>query len=166
MDTPQPGLHLAQQRQLFFFRPGEAARGLPRWQFGLFNTGLAGATLTYPVAGMSWRWRHCHHQYMNVTLDSFTTEAIFKEVEAMMMNAPEECLPNEALWSDVTEKANGITRDRATSTLCLTFSILELSTNTTSCYFAMKEDSPVLLNSIVYRVVNGLLAPYLGLYPI
>jgi len=148
---------------LYFFRPGEAARSLPRWQFGLDQTGRCGATLTYPIEGMP--WRHCRTRSMDATLDTFTTSTIFAEVASMPVNAPSECLPNDLLWSDAAEKCNGVTRDRATGTLCLTLGISD-EHGTFQTYFSMREDSPALLGSVVYRVVTGLLAPYVGLFSI
>ena len=102
---------------------------------------------------------------MEATLDASTTAAIFTEVASIPTTAPGECLSNDVLWSDSTEKCNGITRDRATGTLCLTLGISD-EHGTFQTYFSMREDSPVLLGSVVHRVVTGLLAPYLGLYSI
>lgn len=151
------------KQHFFFFRPGEAARSLPRWQFGLDRTGRCGATLTYPIEGMP--WRHCRTRSMEATLDAFTTSAIFAEVASMPDTAPSECLPSDVLWSDSTEKCNGITRDRASGTLCLTLGISD-EHGKFQTYFSMREDSPALLSSVFYRVVTGLLAPYVGLFPI
>ena len=102
---------------------------------------------------------------MEATLDAFTTESIFTEVSAMPATAPTECLPNEVLWADHTEKCNAITRDRATNTLCLTLYITDEHGAYTS-YFSIRDDSPALLSSTAFRVVTGLLAPYLGLFPL
>ncbi|MEI8288758.1 MAG: hypothetical protein WCH99_04750 [Verrucomicrobiota bacterium] len=153
----------ARKQHLYFFRPGEAARSLPRWQFSLDETGRCGAMLTYPIVGMP--WRHCRTRSMEATLDAFTTATIFAEVASMPATAPDQCLPTEVLWSDSTEKCNGITRDRATDTLCLTLGISD-EHGAFQTYFSMREDSPVLLGSVVHRVVTGLLAPYVGLFPI
>jgi len=151
------------ERHLYFFHPGEASRSLPRWQFGLDQTGRCGATLRYPIKGMP--WRHYHTRIMEATLDAFTTAKIFAEVASMPVTAPAECLATEVLWSDSTEKCNAITRDRASDTLCLTLGISD-ENGTFQTYFSMREDSPVLSGSVVHRVVAGLLAPYLGLFPI
>jgi len=102
---------------------------------------------------------------MEATLDVFTTESIFAEVASVPHTAPAECLPNEVLWADHTEKCNAITRDQATNTLCLTLYVSDEHGAYTS-YYCLREDSPALLSAIVFRVVTGLLAPYLGLFPI
>lgn len=151
------------QKHFFFFHPGEAARGLPRWQFGLEPSGRYGAVITYPIAGLPWR-RH-RQRTMEATLDAFTTDVLFTEVAAMPTTAQAECLPNEVLWADHTEKCNATTRDCATNTLCLTLYISDENGAYTS-YFCLRDDSAALLSSVVFQVVRGLLAPYLGLFPV
>lgn len=102
---------------------------------------------------------------MEATLDAFTTEAIFTDVAAMPRTFPAECLPNDVLWADHTEKCNAITRDRATDTLCLTLGVSDGHGAYTN-YYCLREDSQALLSSMVFRLVIGLLAPYLGLFPL
>jgi hypothetical protein len=148
--------------QLVIFRPGETARRLPRWQFGLFRSGRCGATLTYPIPDFP--WRHNVQESFEATVDSFTVSRVFEEVEAMPSLFRTECLEHDNLWSDMSEKANGITRDKATNTLCFTF-MIPSAPGLFRCNYAMREDSPALLESITYRLVSGLIAPYLDLYP-
>lgn len=161
--TDSPGETPLRTRNLYVFRPGEASRGLPRWQFGLEPSGRCEATITYPIAGLP--WRHTRQRTMHATLDAFTTETIFAEIAALPGAAPNACLANTVLWSDQTEKCNGITRDSATDTLCLSLGI-QNEDFMFQTYFSMRENCPVLLDSVVFKVVTGLLAPYVGLFPI
>ena len=57
------------------------------------------------------------------SLDQETIDLLFAEVARIRKEHPEQCLTLEQLWSDTSEKANGITRDRSTGTLCYTVSI-------------------------------------------
>jgi hypothetical protein len=148
--------------QIVILKPGESARRLPRWQFGLFRSGRCGATLTYPIPGFP--WRHNPQESFEATVDSFTVSRVFEEVETMPSIFPADCLQHDDLWADMSEKANNITRDRATNTLCLTF-MIPSGPGVFRCYYAMKDDSSALLRSMTYHLVSGLLAPYLDLYP-
>jgi hypothetical protein len=96
-------------RHLYAFRPGESARNLPRWQFGLQEDGRGSVLITYPIPGMPWRRNPM--SLREVTLDLETTKALFDEVLALPSAYPGDCIPHEALWADHTEKANAITRD-------------------------------------------------------
>lgn len=68
-------------------------------------------------------------------------------------------MSREQLWSDSTEKANGITRDRATNTLCYTIGIM-VEYEEPEEYYAMREDSPALLGSQLFTVVSKLIEPH------
>jgi len=48
-------------RQVIIAHPGEAARNLPRWSFGIINDGEYGIDISYPIPGMTWRHTidHC-----------------------------------------------------------------------------------------------------------
>jgi hypothetical protein len=50
-------------------------------------------------------------------------ELLFVDAERIPKEHPLECLAHDQLWSDSSEKANGITRDRATGELCYSVAI-------------------------------------------
>src|SRR5687767_11131986 len=105
-------------RHLYFFRPGEEARMLATCQFGVNVEGRCGATFTYPIKGYPW----CHNVVKSYEFDvpEQTKDLLFAEVARIRAEHPGECLSNDQLWSDSSEKANGITRDRSTGKLCYT----------------------------------------------
>ncbi len=84
---------------------------------------------------------------------------LFHEVQRIRVESPEHCLTNDRLWSDHSEKANGITRDMSTGTLCYTIGILA-PTGTWTEYYSLREDSEALLSSTLFRVISGLVAPH------
>jgi hypothetical protein len=143
-------------RHLFYFRPGEEARMLTRCQFGA-REGRCGATLTYPIKGYPWR-NNVVKSY-EFKLDQEAIDALFAEVHRIRKEHPDQCLTHEQLWSDATEKANGITRDRGTGTLCYTISIFR-DDGPPEEQFALREDSPALLSSKLFQVISSLIAPY------
>ena len=63
------------------------------------------------------------------------------------------------MWADASEKANGISRDRRTNTLCLTMDVQEGGQSLWN--YSMREDSPALLESGFYQLVNKALAEHL-----
>jgi hypothetical protein len=144
-------------RHLFYFRPGEEARMLARCQFGLGLDGKGGALLTYPIKGMPWR-RNIMKSY-DFNFSQETTTLLFSEVHRIRTEFPSECLSIEQLWSDSSEKANGITRDRQTGTLCYSIAIYVERGEPEDSY-ALRENSEALLQSALYRTVSPLIAPY------
>jgi len=142
--------------QLLYFRPGEEARMLARCQFGI-RDGRCGATLTYPIKGYPWRNNPMKSYEFN--LDQATVDLLFSEISRIRREFPDQCLSDKELWSDASEKANGITRDRSTNTLCHTVYIVGERALPTEQY-GIREDSPALLESALFRVISGLIAPY------
>src|SRR5690348_6688470 len=126
-------------RHLYVFRPGEEARLLARCQFGASMGGRCGAYLTYPIKG--YPWRRNPRKSVAGQLNPKDTELLFAEPGRILAEYPAQCLPNAALWSDSSEKANGITRDRATNTLCWTIGVTATYAEP-EVYFAIREDSP------------------------
>ena len=143
---------------LFYFRPGEEVRMLARCQFGVTAEGRCGATMTYPIRGYPWR-RNVRKSY-EFQLSADEQALLFAEVRRLKAEHPVECLSNEELWSDSSEKANGITRDRRTNTLCHTIGISATGEPGWREYFAMRENSAALLNSVLHRKISRLIAPY------
>jgi hypothetical protein len=147
---------------LVFFRPGVEARMLARCQFGM-NHNAQGVILTYPIKGCPWRRNIMKHYSFDLSPEKVSM--LFLEVDAIRKNYPDECLSIELLWSDSSEKANGITRDRATNTLCysiMTWRDLGGQTEAYESYesFAMRENSSVLLNSELYKTISELIKPF------
>lgn len=130
---------------------------LARCQFGLKRDGKCGAIMTYPIRGHPWRGNPVHSYEFQLTSE----EAIelFEEVAAMRNRYPDQCLDNQVLWSDQSEKANGITRHRKTDKLCHTLAIYRASGEAV-VYFCMEEDSPALCSSRLYRTVTALIAAH------
>jgi hypothetical protein len=130
---------------------------LARVQFGLKRDGKCGAIITYPIKGYPW-----HHNPTRSYEFQLTTEEaseLFEEVTKLPQKYPEECLNNEVLWSDQSEKANGITRHVKTGKLCHTIGIFRTS-GKTPVYFSMEEDSTGLRESRLYKTVSALISPY------
>jgi hypothetical protein len=144
-------------RHLSVFHPGEAARNLPRWQFGLGEDGKCGTILKFPIPGMT--WRHTRQRAFNLQMDQAKTMAMLREAATLPSQFPSECLKTEELWEDTSEPANSITRDQRSNTLCVTISVSERGQQ---IYYRLTENSHVLLDSELYRVINSLLEPYLG----
>ncbi len=142
---------------LFYFRPGEEARMLARCQFGLERDGRCGATMTYPIRGYPWRRNPVRTYKFHVQPEE--AYVLFEEVATMPERYPTECLKDDALWSDQSERANGITRHKATGKLCHTLAIYR-GPGEAVVYFSMEEDSPALRSSGLYRTVATLIAPY------
>jgi hypothetical protein len=143
--------------RLFYFRPGEEARMLARCQFGIAPDGNCGATLTYPIKGHAWR-RNPSRDYAFEISDQ-TKSQLFADVARIREEFPADCLSQSELWADSAEQANSITRDRATGKLCYTIGLYR-SNNETEDYYSLREDSPALLSSTLYRVISELIEPY------
>jgi hypothetical protein len=151
LDTPPVARHL------YYFRPGEESRMLARCQFGVNPEGRCGATFTYPIKGYPWRRNVIRSYAFDITPE--TRELLFDEVHRILVEFPAECLAEDALYSDTAERANGITRDRLTHTLCYTVGIF-LKGGKPEDNYSIRESSPALLNSQLYKIVSALIAPY------
>ena len=138
-------------KHLHVFRPGEAARSLPRWQFGMDEGGRCGVFINIPIPGLS--WRHTRRKDLAWQLDGKTALTLFDEAMTLPERFPNECLHDDALWSDQTEPANGITRDRETDTACLTISVSERGQWLS--YYSLKETSHALKSLELHRVIRS-----------
>jgi hypothetical protein len=145
------------RKHLFYFRPGEEARMLARCQFGINVEGGCGATFTYPMKGMPWRNNPMKSYEFHITDE--TKELLFKEVHRLLAEHPTECLAYDQLWSDSSEKANGITRDRLTGTLCHTIAIFP-ETGDPIVQYDIRENSKALVTSQLYLIISELIAPH------
>lgn len=140
-------------KHLGVFHPGEAARNLPRWQFGLREDGGCGVIVTYAIPGLT--WRHTRRSQAETHLDPATVRALFEEVFNLPKTFPEDCLPNADLWSDHAEPANAITRRKQDDVLCVTISVLEHGQ--WLCYYSMAETSRALADSQIMRTISDLI---------
>jgi hypothetical protein len=131
---------------------------LARCQFGLVEDGGCGASLTYPIKGMPWR-RNIVKSF-EFDIDADTRALLFSEVSRIKREHPNECLCIDDLWSDHSEKANGITRDRKLGRLCYTIGILREGLPTFQPYYSLREDSNALLNSALYKIIAKLVEPH------
>lgn len=136
-------------KQLVVFRPGEAARGLPRLQFGVWEDGRSGVAVDHPVPGGT--WRHSRPKHFEFQFSVSEVGALIDSALKLPWEFPESILRHEDLWADASEKANSITRDCRTNTLCVTVSVHERGQAV--CYYSLLETCPVLLNSRFYTVL-------------
>jgi len=122
------------------------------------QVGGCGATLTYPIKG--YPWRNNVMKSFEFSLSEEEKAALFADVRRLKAQHPQDCLIDDQLWSDSSEKgANGITRDRSTGTLCHTIGIIGDGGQFEE-RFSMREDSEALLNSSLYKTISTLISPY------
>jgi hypothetical protein len=145
-------------RCLHVFHPGEAASGLPRWTFGLEEDGRCGILLTYPIPGLP--WRHVRRKGVDMPLDRTATMALLENAITLPSQFPEECLRDEELWEDTTERGNSITRDKHSNSMCITIGVTERGQ--WLCYYTMSETSQALVTSHLYEVIRRMLEPHLA----
>jgi hypothetical protein len=104
-------------------------------------------------------WRRNITKDVGLEIDDATRSALFADVSRIRLQYPSECLASDDLWSDFTERANAVTRDRATNTLCHTLGIY-LGDGTVSDYYCLRENSEALLTSLLYREITRLTEPF------
>jgi hypothetical protein len=123
------------------------------------ENGRCGVFISIPIPGVS--WRHTRNRAMEWQLGRKAASALIDDAMTLPLRFPEECLSNDALWSDSAEPANGITRDRETNTLCLSISVSERGQQLSS--YSVKETSPVLRSSELYRTIQSRIESALAL---
>lgn len=156
-NVPCPELH-PPGRHLMVFHPGEQARNLARWQFGISEGhSVGGAFITFPVPGAT--WRHARRKSVELPLGGHQVQELFQSVQSTLADHPTECLRNDQMWADPSEKASSVTRDQATDTLCVTVHIQERGAVVLD--YGLPETSPVLLNSRFYKIISAALEPHL-----
>lgn len=130
---------------------------LARCQFGCDEqVASCGATLTYPIKGMPWR-RNVIRSY-SFDLEPIVISRLFAEVSRIRREYPNECL-SEGLWNDFSDKANVVTRDSATDTLCYTLGIYR-GDGDTEDYYCLRENSDALISSEIFKTFSALTSPY------
>lgn len=144
-------------KQLLVFHPGEAARNLPRWQFGLVENKSAGALIAFPIPDQT--WRYARQKNVELQFEPVESARILESVQKTFAHHPGDCLTNDDLWADASEKANSITRDRKTNSLCVTITIWDKGQALLD--YSLPESSPILLNSLFYRAILEKLTPHL-----
>jgi hypothetical protein len=144
-------------KQLVVFHPGEAARNMPRWQFGLIENESAGASIAFPIPGQT--WRYVRQKNVEFQFEPIELAQILESVQETFNQHQSDCLTNDDLWADASEKANSITRDRHTNSLCVTFTIWEKGQILLD--YSLPESSPILLNSLFYRAISEKLTSHL-----
>jgi hypothetical protein len=145
------------RRLLYYFRPGWEPRMLARCQFGCDEEiASCGATLTYPIKGMPWR-RNVIRSY-SFDLGADVISRLFAEISRIRREYPNDCL-TEDLWSDFSDKANTVTRDRTTGALCYTLGIYR-GDGDAEDYYCLREDSEALLSSEIFHTFSRLTSPY------
>ncbi|MFN0303292.1 MAG: hypothetical protein ACKVQU_23370 [Burkholderiales bacterium] len=129
---------------------------LARFQFGVAADGRCGATMTYPIQGYPWR-RNMVKSY-EFQLSTEEKALLFSEVRRLKAEHATDCLSNNQLWSDSSEKGNAIAQDRSTGTLCHTIGIS--AHGEWQEYFSMRDASDALLNSALYQTISRLVSPH------
>ncbi len=154
MESKKP----SSEKYLLVFSPGEAARNLPRWQFGLNENGSAGATITYPLPNVTWRYARKKHVEIKLTPNE--VEDLMRGAQAALSEFPEDCLKQDDLWADASEKANSITRDRRTNSRCVSFLMSEGGVILFS--YSISEKNPILAKLKFYQIITRALGPDLN----
>lgn len=160
LEAGEPGtlapVNIPSGKQLVVFRPGEAARNLPRLQFGVHEDGRAGGFVSYPVPGVT--WRHSRPKPFEFQLSATEAQQLINEVLKLSEASPKGLLRHDDLWADASEKANSITRSRRTNELCVNISVYERVEPV--CNFALPESSPMLLNAGFYTTLMAKFAEW------
>lgn len=145
-------------KRLLVCHPGEQARNLARWQFCVRDVEtVAGVAITPPVAGAT--WRHARTKNFEVKLTDGQVQEVVESVQSTFAAHPKECLRNEQMWADSSEKANSITREQVTNTLCITVYLYERESLLLA--YGLPENSPVLRNSLFYQHIMSAVEPHL-----
>ena len=95
---------------------------------------------------------------LSFSIEPELASVLFLEISEIRKKFPGKCL-TEHLWSDTSEKANGITRDVATNTLCYTMGIYDIDGKPIE-HYSLRETSLALLGSKLYNTVAELIANY------
>lgn len=91
---------------------------------------------------------------MEDKLEISEIKKIFEEILTLPKKYPEACLTHADLWADSSEKANSITRESRTNIVCVTIGIQEQTI--WQCYYSMRENDPIFLQSKLYSLVKNL----------
>lgn len=139
------------------FVPGSVRDSKVRCQATLGADGHGGGFITRPRPDGS--WRRCSFIPVWFTADPGRCASIISEMRSLSDQHPNECLSNDFLWSDSSEPANGITRDRATDTPCVTISFGDMCSP--QQHFSIKSTSRIWRDSTLRAELLTLLADHL-----
>jgi len=139
-------------KHLYLFWPGEANCNRARIQFGLEEDGRCGVGLTIPRPGLT--WRYAKTESVQDKLEISEAKKIFEEIFTLPEKYSKACLNNDDLWADSSEKANSITRESRTNIVCVTIGIQQQTI--WQCYYSLRENDPVFLQSKLYSLVKNL----------
>jgi hypothetical protein len=99
-------------------------------------------------------WRHAVTKNHEGALSPESTEQVFSGITTFLELHPSECLDSQALWSDSSERGNGVTRDTLTGTLCLTVGITTAAGVFTT-YYAVRETCRALHEAEFFRLITA-----------
>jgi peptidylprolyl isomerase len=139
------------------FIPGSVKDSKVRCQATLGADGHGSAFITRPRPDGS--WRRCSFVPVWLTPDPQRCTSIIEEMRTLPNQRPDDCLSNDVLWSDSSEPANGITRDLATNTPCVTIRFGDFSSP--QQYFSIKSTSRLWRDSPLRAELLRLLADHL-----
>lgn len=139
------------KRQIVVSHRGEAARNLPRWNFGVINDGEYELTVNHPIPGMT--WRHTRNKTYNGKLDQSEMDQIFEEAQKFPQHFPNDVVPYDNVWSDTSESAGNTPRERTTNRLCIYVSVFYKPNPTSSFY--VTEDNQQFQNTLLYRFISA-----------
>ena len=104
-------------------------------------------------------WRQTRKKGVELTVGPAQLVEMLQSVQSTLAEFPNECLFEDQLWSDSSEKANGVTRDRLTDSLCVTVTLWDQGVRV--CHYSLPEESSILLGARFYQVITSALAPHL-----
>jgi len=141
------------RRQIIVSHGGEAARNLPRWQFGLINDGEYGMTINYSIPGMT--WRHTRSRNYEGKLNQEEVDHIFEEIRNFPQLFPNDVVKYESAWADMSESAGNTTREKSTDRLCIGVSNYEGNTPVVSFY--VTEDNQRSQSTTLFKLISAIL---------
>jgi hypothetical protein len=152
----EPSAHGSDEFMTVFI-PGSVEDSKVRCQVTLGAGGHASAIITRPRPDGS--WRRCSFVLVALDADPERCARIIAETWALPDQQPDACPGHDMLWSDHSEPANGITRDLATDTACVTIGFGAIGSP--QRHFSIKSNSPAWRGSALRAELVCLLAGHL-----
>ncbi|NVN91361.1 MAG: FKBP-type peptidyl-prolyl cis-trans isomerase [Desulfuromonadales bacterium] len=149
---PTPN-QFAWERQIVATHRGEAARKLPRWNIGIVNDGQYQITVNYPIPGMT--WRHTRNRIYNGQLSQEEMDQVFEEIQNFPQAFPNDVVPYECVWADMSEPAGNTPRERSTNCLCIYVSFYKGTSPYASFY--VTEENHSFQKTTLYRLISSVL---------
>jgi hypothetical protein len=139
------------------FIPGSVQDSKVRCQLTISSDGRASGFITRPRPDGS--WRKCSLTPVWLTADPELCMQLIAEIRTYSEQLPDECLANDVLWSDSSEPANGIAKDLATDTPCISISFGDYGAD--QQHFSIKSTSGIWRDSILRAELLRLLEEHL-----